>query len=363
MHFVEDGFQALERAEQTPFDVVVSDMRMPGMDGATLLRHVRERQPGAVRIILSGYASHESATRGAPLAHQFLSKPCDVERLTNAISRTLSLRQLVSEEKLRSAIGRVDNLPARPEIYARLMALLENPETSMVEAAEVVERDVAITAKLLQVVNSAFFGLPRRITSVSEAVNYLGISTVKALTLAFEAARCLASDESISCSDVELFEDHALLASRICSQMLVDKVAKEDAFAAALLHDVGQLVLAQQLPEQRAECIAMMQRDSLSLPEAEQAILGVTHAEVGGYLLGLWGLPFSVVEAVALHHRPEVSYEGDFGVVEAVHVAVSLAEEALGGAEAKLDEAYLLACGAAERLSRWRHLAQAAGSA
>jgi CheY-like chemotaxis protein len=163
MTFVIGGALALEELERRPYDVVVSDMRMPGMDGATLLQQVQDRYPGVIRMILSGHSELESALRAAHVAHQFLAKPCDAAELRRVIDRTIQLRSLMHDEALLRVATGARTLPSVPACYEQLSAAINDPDAPVEAIGELIESDVAMCAKVLQLVNSAFFGLGRRI--------------------------------------------------------------------------------------------------------------------------------------------------------------------------------------------------------
>jgi len=159
MHFVDDGRKALEFMAAHPVDIVVTDMMMPGMDGSQLLAEVLKRHPQTVRIVLSGHAEREAVLRLVGPAHQYLSKPCDADELRRAIARALSLRDLLGNERLKQLATRVKNLPTLPALQNQLADELRKESPSMERVAEIVSRDIGMTAKMLQLVNSAFFGL------------------------------------------------------------------------------------------------------------------------------------------------------------------------------------------------------------
>ncbi len=338
MVFALGGEEALDQLAQQRFDVVVSDMRMPRIDGAQLLARVRAEHPHMVRIILSGYSEQESALNVMPLAHQFLTKPCDPARLEAVIERACALQLLIHDARLREIVGRIGKLPSLPSLYSELSAVLANPKAEVGDAARLIGRDLAMSAKLLQLVNSSFFGLGRRIASVEAAVGYLGLGMVRNLVLALSAFD--ASARPRPGFSIEMLQAHCQLAAGIARKLLTDRKQAEEAFLAAMLHDIGKLILATALTV-----------------EEEAALDGVTHAEVGAYLLGLWGLPYAVVEAVAHHHHPERAQPVALDVVAAVHLADALAHE-LEGREALIDPAWLAAIGVTEeKLEGWRALA------
>ncbi len=346
---------ALERLREARFDAVVTDMRMPGMDGATLLSKAKEIQPDTVRIVLSGYADTDAAMRSLPVAHQYLSKPCDPAVLEETVERAISLQLLIGEERIRSAVGTLDNLPPLPATYSELTLALNDERTSATDVAKIVERDMAMSAKLLQVVSSAFFRLGRSITNTTQAVGYLGFAMVKNLVLLNGIFHGEPYPELPGFSP-DALQQHSVLTARLAARMVEERSRKEQAFLTGLVHDIGQLVLAKKLPVEFAGVLETARRESRPVNEIEEEHWGVTHAEIGAYLLGLWGLPFSVVEATANHHHPSrVASEG-LNLVGAVHVADVLAvspDDHTG-----LDLAYLEQIECLDRLERWSKLAR-----
>lgn len=292
---------ALKELQTAPPDVVVSDMRMPGMDGAALLSHVQKEHPRAVRIILSGYAENEAAMRTVTVAHQFLTKPCDVGVLEGAIDRVCALQELLADERLQSMVGKIDSLPTLPKVHATLVAKLKDPATSSRQIAALLEEDMGMCAKVLQLVNSSFFGLGRRVRTVEDAVVYLGSDMIRNLVLTSAVFNLQRPLHGVS---AERLRRHALLVGGIAQRLASDRKTAEDAFLAGVLHDIGVLILASQLPEQFEQALRSIQANPRPLHDAELELWGVSHDVIGAYLLGLWGLPYHIVEAVALHHRP-----------------------------------------------------------
>lgn len=364
MTFVSSGEAALAELAAAPFDVIVSDMRMPGMDGAALLQHVKENYPSAIRLILSGHSEVKSALAVVNTAHQFLSKPCDGALLAEVIQRTCNLRALLSDPKTLSVVGETASLPSLPLSFGQLTSALENPETSVADLAAIVQQDVALCAKTLQVVNSAFFGLARRVTNIEEAIGYVGTTLLKALVLTAEVFRWSEQDQRLAAFSLAALQRHSTLTARIAMRLMSEKASAEDAFMAGILHDIGTLVLATRVPASFAETLkaSAAQKRPLSVVEAE--VHGVTHAEIGAYLLGLWGLPTPIVEAVALHHAPARAGARSFDVLGAVYVANILAHEqtparaeGTGELHEPFDLAYLDAMGVTDRLPAWQRIA------
>ena len=158
MTFAPDAQQALAQMREAPVDVVVSDMRMPGMDGAELLGEIQRDHPDTIRIVLSGYADSLALTRAAGVAHRFLAKPADTEDLVRVIERSCALHELSAQVSRNRTSAALSSLPSAPLAYVELTRMLNDERASARDVAEVVERDVAMAAKVLQLANSAFFG-------------------------------------------------------------------------------------------------------------------------------------------------------------------------------------------------------------
>lgn len=361
MEFVSSGEAALETLQRSECDVIVTDIRMPHMDGAQLLRHVMQRHPHVIRIALSGYTEMEAALRALPVAHQFLSKPCEGDVIENVLERACGLQSLLGDSTIRDAVGAVGDLPSTPRIHSALTRMLTDPEVDQRAIAAVIEQDPAVSARVLQVVNSAFFGLAHPITNLTHAVLHLGIETVKNLTLTVEVSRSFRIQRKFS---LDLLQQHSYLTAKIAGVLVTGHTTAQDAFTAALPHDVGKLVLASKMPERFAEALRLSAERSIVLHEVEHELHGFTHAEAGAYLLGLWGLPYPIVEAVAHHHAPWRVKQCGFDTLAAIHVADHLAWELLpqgatqvGAGTAPLNLGYLQSLGVANELETWRALA------
>jgi putative nucleotidyltransferase with HDIG domain len=361
MSFSVGGEAALIKLQGEYFDVIVSDMRMPGIDGAALLKRVREEYPHMLRIVLSAYTDLESVLRVVPVAHQFMTKPCEVAALEDAIERACSMQVLIPDAAVRRIVGKIDRLPSLPRVYSTLIRTLSEPDATAADVVRILKQDIAICAKLLQLVNSSFFQLARRITSVEYAVIYLGLNMVKNLVLSvelFEAAKSKPGGLS-----VDLLQRHSLATANLAARLLGPKEKSEDAFMAGLLHDIGKLIFAQEYPEQLERIRTAMRTDERPEFILEQELAGVSHAEIGAYLLGLWGLPDSIVQAVAHHHTAHRMAGSRFDVLSATYIANHLANEytplSPNGTRNRqvIDRSYLAALGVSDKLGMWRQIA------
>ena len=353
MTFVDSGPKALAELEKAAYDVIVSDMRMPAMDGAELLRIVSERRPQIVRIVLSGFSDLRQTIRLVPIAHQYLSKPCEPERLENTVERCLALQELLQEPRLRALVGRIRRLPALPSTFAKLQQTMAKESAGARDVAAIVAQDSVIAAKVLQMVNSAFFRLSRRITNIEQAVNYLGFTSVRNLVMSAEVFASWPTTQVNPVLDVERLQNHARIVATIAQAFTTRTPLSDDALLAALLHDIGYWVLLQECPQELEQAVATAVAEGIPLHQAERQVIGSSHAEIGAYLLGIWGLPYPVVEAVANHHAPQRVGQSSFDVLTALAVAGALAPDddsttvtASVPRDSKVDSEYLAASGA-----------------
>ncbi|HEY4444408.1 MAG TPA: response regulator [Steroidobacteraceae bacterium] len=335
MKFVSSGADALAAFEQQHVDLVVSDVRMPGMDGGQLLTTVKQRWPTTVRIIVSGYSDPVQAVRLTSLAHQYVAKPCDGRQLENIIERCFNLKDILAQEPLRRVVGSIGELPAMPKTYGRLQAALSQPNVTAGEVADIVNADAAIASKVLQITNSAFFRLRKPMVRIKDAVTYLGFATIRNLVLSAEIFSQWKNPRSPLSVDPEQLQNHAQLAAAACKSLAGGRALPDDAWLAGLLHDIGYWVLVQECPEQLGKALELSRSQHLPLFECERLTTGATHAEIGAYLLGLWGLPYSIVEAVALHHAPTSITPHGYDLLGALAVSHALLDTS--GAHALID--------------------------
>jgi HD-like signal output (HDOD) protein len=350
--FVASGQQALDELLKGSFDLVITDMRMPGMDGADLLAKVKELYPAAARMVLSGQAAREAVLRAMPLAQQFLAKPCEAPEVQAVIERTFGLKTLLANERIRGIVGTLESLPSVPKTYMELTAAAAQHDSTIGDLADIVERDPATSAKVLQLVNSAYFGGQQRVSSIRGAVSYLGVDLVKGLALA-SSTFSTAVHVPVEGFSLEELRDSSLLVAQVARRLVANPKLRDESFTTGLIHDVGKIVMAMGMPAEYSRVAPEAASSGLSTHLVEQEIFGVSHAEVGAYLLGLWGLPFSIVEAVAYHHRPSAVLEGDCELLATVHAADALVDARQGA----LDAAFLSAKGFDSRLPHWRAIA------
>ena len=324
MVFEEGGAAALATLKESPCDVVVSDMKMPGMDGAEFLSRVKEEHPASIRIALSGETDSHMIYRCVQHAHQYLAKPCDVDSLVAAVKRAFSLRELMHDEKLEAIVAEMTSLPSRPEQYDKIMQELQSDDPSLKKIGEIIETDVAMTAKILQLVNSAFFGLARHLSSPSEAAMYLGVDVLASLVLTNGVFTQFDNDQ-VDARVLQSIWDHSssvgVFAKEIALQYSDDKMIADYALMGGLLAEVGKLVFAANFPDKFSAVHEQLKSTDAPDYEVEESIIGHHHMDVGAYLVGLWGLPNPVVECVAYHHDPGHCADQSFNALSAVHLS------------------------------------------
>jgi len=360
VHFVESGEEALAFIATEHVDIIVSDMRMPGMNGAALLAIVQERYPHIVRIMLSGQSNKEAILRTMGVVHQFLAKPISSEVFKEALARACALQDLMQNIHVKSLISRVGNLPRLPAAYSELQRILQDPECPLSDIADVITQDLAMSAKVLQLVNSSFFGFYKKIDSPDRAINLLGIDIVKALVLVVGIFNELKPIAETSFSMQNLLE-HSLGVAEFSRKIVQEETDVKDeadnAFLAGLVHDVGKLLLMSSIEREYAEVIRLAREQEMEFFQAEQQTLNADHAAAGGYLMRTWGLPGQVVEAVAFHHRLDHYPEPSFCLAVAVHVAdvfYHRFKPHAHGLPPALNYPYLERAGLGDRLDHWQ---------
>jgi HD-like signal output (HDOD) protein len=365
---VAGGQEALTVLAAQRCDVIMTDLRMPGQDGVQLLEEVRTGYPHVVRILLTEQSDQDGAVRSAGSAHQCLPKSSALEVFQSTVTRACAVQALLTNEVLLKLVSGMQTLPSLPTLYREVMEELQSADASIEKIGQIISKDLGMLTKMLQVVNSPFYGLPRRISNATQAVALLGLETIKSLVLSMKVFAQFESSSQTFFS-LDILWNHGMATGRYARMIAKAHGAEtrtmEDAFTAGLLHDVGLLVLATNAQDHYTETLALMNQ---GIPEweAERQVLGATHAEVGGYLLGIWGLSDTIVEAVAFHHDPERSTGHTFGPLTAVHIANVLEEQeqaaGMGGPPILADTDYLAACGLDPDMSKWEALCRGESS-
>jgi len=361
---VHSGSEALDVLDQASFDMVIASMDLPGMNGLDLLRATMIRHPQAVRVLLLDRPAPELIMNAVGIAHQYLVKPCLDDDLLATVCRLLALDQFFTSDTLRRVAARVQQLPSPPTIYFRLMQELARTDSTTESIGDIVSQDASLTAKLLQLANSAFFAVPQPVMSVPDAVQIIGFNLVRSLSLSLGLFASLNSEAIGECNSDRLYLHSlatGLLAQKILSDEGADSATIEAGFSAGVLHDTGKLVLATALPELYRQALQLANDELIPQWQAEANVFGASHAEVGAYLLGLWGLPPAIVEAVAWHHQPHRREPPSMGALTAVHIADYLQSRHLPANRrplvVQMDDAYIQSLHLIDRISDWEDAA------
>ena len=365
LRFALGGQQALEMMAQEPADVVVSDMRMPGMDGSELLTVIQKEYPKSTRIVLSGYSDREAILKTIGPSHRYLAKPVSEEALVSSIEAALSLRAYLHKDSVEQIVSGLSYLPVLPRIYGEILTELEAKHGSAEHLSDKIRQDIGISAQLLKIANSAYFNLPQKCASIKQAINCLGFENIRAVILqasVFDQFRYLGQDflkvsEQLSRRSLAI----AVLAQAIARLEGAPTAVADQAFCAGLLLHVGTLVLIAHNASGFKRCMEVVETGRVDLLECEEREFGATHAQVGAYLLGLWGFTDMIVEAVAFHHHPSRYTLKRTEVLTMVHVAQCLCRARNNRNRLKvvvdgLDEPYLRAIGAEKRVELWKEL-------
>lgn len=329
MHFAASPSEALEILNNQSTEVIVTETLFQGDSGLDFLKVVRESHPQSVRIILSGYSDQDVVLKSVDLAHQYLAKPCEDDALKATIDRAFMMKNLLDHQALKEIVSQIDSLPTLPAIYVELTKELESQDASIEKIGDIISKDIGLTAKILKLVNSSFFGLRQLVNNPAKAVSLLGLDLIKAIVLSSGTFNKFKNLKFPGVSLEQMWE-HAMLtgafAKIIAKEEGLGRQGSDAAFMAGILHDIGKLLIAAHLPDSYGVINKLSEKMSISTAEAETRVIGTTHAGIGAYLLGLWGLPDSILDATAFHHMPNSKPANGLHTTAIVHIADALAK-------------------------------------
>ncbi len=349
------GAEALAILADLHVDVMVSEMKMQGMDGAQLFDEVSKIYPSTVRIVLSAESDKKAVFRAVSPMHQYLSKPCEADQLRETIARSCSLRDILKSTESHEIIGRISSLPSLPDIYQKVVAEIESENGSIANVGQLVARDPAMTAKLMQLANSTIFGLRTKVSSPGQAAAMIGMDALQSLILSVAVFQTFSKANVKGCG-IESLSNHCFRVGSLCKHIAelerLDKETVGEAYTAGLLHDVGKLVLATNAPNELSAAIEKSKTEKISLVEAEQQLFGLSHDGIGGYLLSIWGLPQSIVEGIAFHHSPDRCMGESLTVPGIVYIANYISRNRENEQQARFEK-FLSDLGLSHRLEKW----------
>jgi len=342
MEFAINGEEALNIFIDNPPDVVVSDMYMAEMDGLQLLGTVMKHFPETLRILLSEPLDKEMVLKYGKSVHRFLMKPCSAETIKYTIERTCKLQDLLRGETLKKMVTKIRDLPSLPSLYNLIIKEIQSPEVSLKKLGHIISQDVSLSARILQIINSPIFGIPREITSPQQATVFLGIDTLKALVLHIRLSPSFMGDAKLCGFSIIDMQKHSMMVGRLAGKIARtetdDEKVVEDVIISGMFHNVGKLILLK-VPVLYKEITELVKTTGCDFTDAEYTVMKTSHAELGAYLLWLWGIPSNVVEVVAFYHNPSKLLENivpnktprevsgnakEFTALTAVHMANAL---------------------------------------
>jgi len=295
--FVRGAGAALDAMAERPVDAVVASARLSGIGAAALLRTTKREHPRTARIALSAPGDRTAMLRTVPVANQCLSRACGPEVLARVLERTTNLHGKLFSDATARLAAEVGTLPSLPASLVALDAALSNDECSLAQVAEIVSQDVAMAAKVLQLVNSPYFGLRSEIRDLRQAVAYLGIETLRDFALAGAVFRAFTPSPLLPDGWLESFNAHALSVADGAAHLVRTSLAQCEASMAGMLHGIGELVVAERAPN-KLLAIAVEVTGGAAADDAEVRHIGTTFPIIGGYLLSEFGMGYPIVEAV-----------------------------------------------------------------
>jgi len=301
------GADALNLLEEGDFNIVVTDMRMPKMNGAELLGEIEKRFPSILRIVLSGQANRETVLQAVRPMHQYLCKPCDPKKLIDVIRRAELFQNTIASSEILRALGQANSLPTFPETLTAIDRVLESENCSSAALATEVSKDPMLCSKLLQLANSAIFGLKTSVVDINHAISLVGIDMMRSLAI---ATSIISNSDPAYKQEAQVLFDHsiqvAINARKLAGLLNTDRKFASEVFSGGLLHDIGKMVLLQSFGDRYANLIKQSASNETPLWQQEFDEFGATHAGIGAYLLELWGLPLPLIESVGSHHSFDV---------------------------------------------------------
>lgn len=358
MRFAAEADEALATMKSAAVDVIATDILGGTNNGVQLLNSVRAKHPSVIRFLLLPPGAEQNAVGAMPVAHQILNKNCDTAVLERAIERISGLQARRRHPIVAKILSTVDSLPSLPQLYWDLVRAMDDPRSGTADVAAIIERDMAMTARLLQLANASIFGAGRAVRSVKDAVERVGMDPIRSAVLSLHFFRSMQGHEFPAGFSIDQLQAESWEAARLANEMVKDLEMRKCAVSASVLKNIGRLILATNAPDEFMRVANEAKSSGRALYSVEQTLLGCDHAEIGAQLLALWGLPVSLVEAVAYHHRPSISGERTFGAIGAAHVASAMIAERLTDnqqqKDAEYDAQYLRTVGMDEIVDRWR---------
>jgi putative nucleotidyltransferase with HDIG domain len=309
MSFAPSGAEGLDMFDRIWPDVVVTDMRMPNMDGTHVLRNIQKRKPDVGKIILSGYSDKETVIKNIQLANEYLSKPCKTQDLIAAIRNTLRTNDIILSAEIKNIIAEIETIPSSSAVYESLIRELENDNATSRTISKIISQDVALAASIIRIINCTFFNFPKQVKDIEHAVRMLGSQTLLNIIKSSHLFDKLKEFDNSEIS-IKMLWEHSLRVARLAKLIAANSNLPEtncnDCVIASMFHDIGKFIFASKMKHQFSEVLAMVRRENCTIDVAERCIMGASHAEVGAYLLARWGFSHDQITILRSHHDESV---------------------------------------------------------
>jgi len=318
--FAEGPEIALEKFSAKNFDLIISDMRMPGMHGAALLQKVKEISPQTIRFILSGQSEGSALLRSLDATHQFLSKPCDFEQLKAKIESSFEFQPDLNDSKLKTLLTQIKSLPSLSSFHEDLNEKLKTGNDNLDEITKIISTDIGMSSKILQIANSSFFGVSQNITSPEKAVKNFGLDLIRKLVLDCQIFNEIKDNthENLLNKIWKHSLDTANLSYQLAKECKTNQDTQVTSRSGGLLHEIGNIIIAIYFPEKYQQNHFLETKSNLSMWD---------YSIIGSYLAGIWGFPSSIIEIIAFHNTPSKIYTGKVTPLAFVHIANAVLRE------------------------------------
>ncbi len=358
LEFSNNPQQALESILQDPPTVVICDYHMPQINGAELLREAEKAHPFLHRFIVAEREDLQILEDGIGSAFHYLPKPCQANRLESEIQRCLSIEKWLGKTQIKNIVGTLGELPSLPSLYLKIVEVLNDSDVSIEKVGKAISTDITISARILKIVNSSYFGFDETISDITQAFSVLGIETVKNLVLAIQVFNESEGGGQNPQSN-RLWQhsmDVAIGARNVMMYETGSSRLAEGAYTSGLFHDIGKLIMQRAAPDAYQSAKEFAMRMQIPAWKAEDEVLGCNHAETGGYLLARWGLPIEVIESAVLHHEPVNSSGSSFSSLAAVYVANTILNNESANPESEYESSFISGLGRSDQWPSWKEV-------
>lgn len=348
------GVEALEMLKGGGYDVIVTDMCMPDMDGSLLLERVKELHPELIRFVLSGHAEVSCMMKAIPIAHQYLTKPCDSQTLIKHLENSYQLISSLKEARFSVQIGRLMELPPQPKAVLRINQIVSRENYTVGEIVCEIEKDMALATKILQVSNTAFFSRGNKCSSIGDAVIRLGQSNIQNIVMVLDASSCLSAAPEKALED---FYRGSLFLASLCREITQAVELKNEAFISGAMLKIGELAL-QSVDNTLHSQLRKRASSFEELLSLEEEVFGIHQMNLCCYIMAFWDMPHNVVHNISSYDCSDPSVLLGKNSLLSVVVAHRLYQHLFRGESQEEMRARLSALASEQQIDKWYDLAK-----